>query len=199
KKFKDSESAIGKIKTQLDQIDDISASDKEPLESRIKSLSGKLNKATADLNTANNQIEEFKTKAAAAQDALVKLEKQNEEKANQDSSNKKSSDADKKRLETLDNLVKTLKSQLTEAESSKKSLQKDLDGMRGDLEKSEADLKAATESASVVSTQDTSLDELRGQLKAAERERDDAYQMILACGHCKTSEPEEPTVVEPEP
>ncbi|CAD0052659.1 unnamed protein product [Aureobasidium pullulans] len=70
-----------------------------------------------------------------------------------------------------------------------------MDSMRNDLKKSKNGLKAAVEAASVVSTQDTSLTALRGQLKAAERERDDAYQMILACGHCKVPEQEASEVV----
>ncbi|TIA59145.1 putative zinc metalloprotease, partial [Aureobasidium pullulans] len=195
KKYNDSEDAINKIKTQLSQVDNVSESDKKPLETRIKSLGDKLSQASSDLKTANSQIEDSKAKATSAQDALNKLEKENEGKADQDASTKKASDADKKRLETLDSLVKTLKSQLADAESAKKSLQKDMDSMRNDLKKSKNGLKAAVEAASVVSTQDTSLTALRGQLKAAERERDDAYQMILACGHCKVPEQEASEVV----
>ncbi|THY91361.1 hypothetical protein D6C92_06318 [Aureobasidium pullulans] len=195
KKYNDSEDAINKIRTQLSQVDNVSESDKKPLESRIKALGDKLSQASSDLKTANSQIEDFKAKATSAQDALNKLEKESKDKAGQDASTKKASDADKKRLETLDSLVKTLKSQLADAESTKKSLQKDMDSMRNDLKKSENGLKAAAEAASVVSTQDTSLTALRGQLKAAERERDDAYQMILACGHCKVPEQEASEVV----
>jgi len=97
KKYNDSEDAINKIKTQLSQVDNVSESDKKPLASRIKSLGDKLSQASSDLKTANSQIEDYKAKATSAQDALNKLEKENEGKADQDASTKKASDADKKK------------------------------------------------------------------------------------------------------
>ncbi|PNS17179.1 hypothetical protein CAC42_7233 [Sphaceloma murrayae] len=84
-----------------------------------------------------------------------------------------------KRLGTLDDLVKTLRGQLTEAETARKELESDLHDTRSNLES----LKSEAESRVASSRQgDEAANDLKSEVSRLERELDGAYELLASTG-----------------
>ena len=183
-----SERAVQDVTAQLDSIHATSASEKLPLAARVQSLGEHLAQAHSDLDSAKEHIAELKQKTASAEDTRERLEKESKDVAIQDTETREARDQDKKRIDTLDGLVKVLKSQLDDAAATRTSLQSDLDTLRTELQQSTEDCEAAKKASMSTVNPNVDYNVTAKQLKMAEQERDDAYHMIVKCGSCKLPE-----------
>ncbi|KAJ9621352.1 Golgin imh1 [Taxawa tesnikishii (nom. ined.)] len=179
------------IREQLANSTNTSQAEQENMQAQVKILEGELAGAQTKLQDTEKSMRDLSDKAqaaeAAAQSREHELKKQLETLRAEVSDNA----SDKKRIGTLDNLVKSMKTQLQDAEAATRIAEADLASLRETLSHAEQGRDIAQEALNSKKGHESAVVSLRSQLKKTEKERDDAYQMILNCGKCEIPKQDE--------
>ncbi|KAK8192612.1 hypothetical protein M8818_007782 [Zalaria obscura] len=201
-RIESAEKEAHEVREKLANSSSNSQADQEGMQEQVGKLEAELAEARKKLQEATDAVSKSSEKAQTAESAAQQQKQDFDKQLERLTSQLSESATHQKRAETLDNLVKTLRDQLKEAEKSKKTADAELNKLREKLSTVEKERDSAQEAMKSKHGHEAAVATLKGQLKKAERDRDDAYQMILSCGKCdvtKDSTAEEPTAMDVPP
>ena len=178
----DSEKAMTAAKESFNQAVsrlELTVPESTSLANRIQKLGELVRSAESVDSAVEKQVKDLTARSEKAEQALTEYETKHKalEKSTADSSS-----ADKKKIDTLDGLVKSMRGQIQDAEKARKSSESDLSGLRKKLAEAEEQRDLADKATKQAPEDESALTQLREQLSQAQRDRDDAFQILVDSG-----------------